>query len=70
VFSGQQMPQRIGDSFLALVSGQLENLHVHFVGHLFDVSRSQRVPRHPEAAGRKHLFAVSVVGEGSRFSHE
>ena len=34
------------------------------------MSSSQRVPRYAKTAGRKHLLAVSVVGEGSRFSHE
>ena len=34
------------------------------------MSSSQRVPRHAKTAGRKHLLAISVVGEGSRFSHE
>jgi hypothetical protein len=64
------MPQRVGHSVLTLLSGQLQNLHVHFVGHFLGMGGSQRVPCHAKTTGRKHLFAVSVVGEGSRFSHE
>jgi len=34
------------------------------------MSGSQQVPRHAKTACWKHLFTVSVVGEGSRFSHK
>jgi hypothetical protein len=70
MFGRQQMPERISHSVLTFLSGQLQNLHVHFVGHFFCMSGSQRVPRHAKTTGRKHLLAVSVVGEGSRFSNE
>ena len=35
IFGRQQMPERISHSVLTLLSGQLQNLHVHFVGHFF-----------------------------------
>jgi hypothetical protein len=35
MFSRQQMPERIGHGILTFVSRQLQNLHVHFVGHFF-----------------------------------
>jgi ribosomal protein S26 len=35
VLCGQQMPERISHSVLTFVSRQLQNLHVHFVGHFF-----------------------------------
>lgn len=64
------MSQGIGHSILAFLSGQLQDLHVHFVRHFLRMGGSQRVPRHAKTARRKHFFAVSVVGEGSRFSHQ
>ena len=35
MFGRQQMPERISHGVLTLLSGQLQNLHVHFVGHFF-----------------------------------
>ena len=35
MFGRQQMSERIGHGVLTFVSGQLQNLHVHFVGHFF-----------------------------------
>ena len=35
MFGRQQMPQRVGHRVLTLLSGRLQNLHVHFVGHFF-----------------------------------
>ena len=35
MFGRQQIPERISYSVLTLLSGQLQNLHVHFVGHFF-----------------------------------
>ena len=35
VFCRQQMSQRIGHGVLTFVSRQLQNLHVHSVGHFF-----------------------------------
>jgi len=70
MFGRQQMSQCIGHGVLTFVSRQLQNLHVHFISHLFRMTGSQRVTRHTKTAGREHLFAVSVVGEGARFSHE
>ena len=35
LFGRQQMPERISHSVLTLLSGQLQNLHVHSVGHFF-----------------------------------
>ncbi len=64
------MSECIGDSVLTFVSRQLQNLHVHFVGHLFRVFFSQHVPCHPEPAGGKHFFAVSVVCEGARLANQ
>jgi hypothetical protein len=69
-FRLQQMSQRIGDSVLALESRQLQNLYVHFIGDLLRMIRSQQVPRHAKTARRKHLFAILVVGESTRFSHK
>lgn len=70
VFSRQQISQRIGDCVLALVSREFQNLHVHFVGDFLRMSGSQRIPRHAKTARRKHLFAIPVAGEGTRFSHQ
>jgi len=64
------MPQRIGHGVLTFVSGKVQNLHVQFAGHFFRMSFPQHVPRHPEPAGRKHFFAVLVVGKRTRFSHQ
>jgi len=35
MFGRQQMPQRISHRVLTLLRGQLQNLHVHSVGHFF-----------------------------------
>ena len=70
VFSRQQMSQCIGHSVLAFVCRQFQNLHVHFVRDFLRMSGSQRVPRHAKTARRKHLFAIPIAGEGSRFSHQ
>jgi hypothetical protein len=70
VFGRKQMSQGIGHSVLTFLGGQLQNLHVHFVSHFFRMSGSQRVPRHTKTACREHFFAVPVVGERSRFSHQ
>lgn len=35
MFGRQQMPERVGHSVLTFVSRQLQNLHVHSVGHFF-----------------------------------
>jgi hypothetical protein len=70
VFCGQQMTQHVGHRVLTFLGGKLQNLHVPFVRNAFRMSRSQIVPRHPKAAAGKHLFAVSVVGERPRLSHE
>ena len=64
------MSQRIGHGILTFVSGKLQNQHVHFVGHLFRMRGSQRIPRHAKHTGRKHFFAVLIVGEGTRLSHK
>lgn len=64
------MPQRIGHGLLTFLRGKVQNLYIHFVGHSFRMSRSQRIPRHAKAAGREHLFAVLVVGKRARLSHE
>lgn len=64
------MSQSIGHSVLIFLGGQLQNLHVHFVCHFLRVGFSQRVPRHAKTACREHFFAVPIVGERSRFSHE
>ena len=70
------IPDRLGnkrfDSYgvLTLVSRQFQNLHVHFVSHFFGMSSAQRVPRHTKTARREHLFAILIVGESTRFSHQ
>jgi|GEM_PF-1749245 len=69
-FRRQQMPQRVGHGVLTFLSGDVQNLDIPFVGHFFRMSGSQRVPRHAKNTGRKHLLAVLIVGEGSRFSHQ
>lgn len=66
----QQMSQRIGDGILTFASRKFQNLHVHFVGHFFRMRCSQRVPRHAKTARRKHFFAILIVGESTRFSHQ
>ena len=35
MFGRQQMPERVRHSVLTFVSRQLQNLHVHSVGHFF-----------------------------------
>ena len=35
MFGRQQVPERIGHGILTFVSRQLQNLHVHSVGHFF-----------------------------------
>ena len=35
MFGRQEMPERISHGVLTFVSCQLQNLHVHFVGHFF-----------------------------------
>lgn len=70
VFGGQQMTQRVGHRILTFVSGQMQNLHVHFVSHFFGMSGPQRVPRQAKTAGRKHLFAVPVVRKRARFADQ
>ncbi len=49
----------------------------HEFTNLFNIQRefsrqqiSQRIPRHAKTARRKHLFAILIAGEGSRFSHQ
>lgn len=69
-FCRQQMPQRVGDSVLTFTRRKLQDLHVHFVGHLHRMSTPQSVPCDPENAGRKHFFAVVVVGEGTWFANQ
>ncbi len=64
------MSECIGDSVLTFVSRQLQNLHVHFVGHLLRVVFSQYVPGDPEPAGGKHFLAVSVACEGARLANQ
>lgn len=64
------MSECIGDSVLTFVSRQLQNLHVHFVGHLFRVFFSQHVPGDSKPAGGKHFFAVSVVCEGAGLANQ
>jgi hypothetical protein len=70
VLSRQQMAQRIGDGILTFLCSKLQNLHVHLVGDLLCVRRSQHVPRHAKTTCRKHLFAVLIAGECSRFSYQ
>ena len=70
VLCRQQMPQRIGHRVLTFASCNLQNLHVHFVGDLLRMRRSQNIPRHAKTACRKHLFAILIAGEGTRFSHQ
>jgi hypothetical protein len=70
MFGRQQMTQRVGYRILTLLSGKVQNLHVHPVCHLFCMSTSQCVPCHAKTARGKHFFAVSIVGEGSGFSHQ
>lgn len=70
VFSRQQISQCIGHSVLAFVCCQFQNLHIHFVRNFLRMSGSQRVPRHAKTARRKHLFAILIAGEGTRFSHQ
>ena len=70
VFGRQQVSQRIGDGVLTFASRQFQNLHVHFVGHFLRMSGTQRVPRHAKSARRKHLFAILIAGESTRFSHQ
>ena len=41
VLSRQQMSQRIGHCCLTLVSGQFQNLHIHFVRDFLRMSGSQ-----------------------------
>lgn len=50
--------------------GDLQNSHVHLVGDFLRVCRSQNVPRHAKTAGRKHLFAILIAGERTRFSYQ
>ena len=70
VFSRQQVSQCIGHSVLAFVCCQFQNLYVHFVRDFLRMSGSQRVPRHAKTARRKHLFAILIAGEGTRFSYQ
>ena len=70
VLSRQQMSQRIGHGVLTFPRGNLQNLHVHFVGHFLRMRRSQDVPRHAKTACRKHLFAILITGKRSRFSYQ
>ena len=70
VFSRQQISQCIGHSVLAFVCCQFQNLYIHFVRDFLRMSGSQRVPCHAKTARRKHLFAISIAGEGTRFSHQ
>lgn len=70
VFSRQKISQCIGHSVLAFVCCQFQNLYIHFVRDFLRMSGSQRVPRHAKTARRKHLFAILIAGEGTRFSHQ
>ena len=70
VFSRQQVSQCIGHSVLAFVCRQFQNLYIHFVRDFLRMSGSQRVPRHAKTARRKHLFAILIAGEGTRFSYQ
>ena len=70
VFSRQQISQCIGHGVLAFVCRQFQNLYIHFVRDFLRMRGSQRVPRHAESARRKHLFAISIAREGTRFSHQ
>lgn len=70
VFSRQQISQCIGHSVLAFVCRQFQNLYIHFVRDLLRMSGSQRIPCHAKTARRKHLFAILIAGEGTRFSHQ
>jgi hypothetical protein len=67
---GNQISECIRDCVLTFVSRQLQNLYVHFVGHLLCVVFSQYVPCHPKRAGGKHFLAVSVVCEGARLANQ
>ena len=70
VFRRQQISQSIGHSVLAFVCRQFQNLYIHFVRNFLRMSGSQRIPRHAKNSRRKHLFAISIAGEGARFSHQ
>ena len=70
VFSRQQISQSIGHSVLTFVCRNLQNLHIHFVRDFLRMSGAQRVPCHAKTARRKHLFAIPIAGEGTRFSHQ
>ena len=67
---GQQMPQRISDGILTFVSGQLQDLDVDLVSDLFSMSSSERVVGDAEGAGRKHLFTVLIIREGTRLADQ
>jgi hypothetical protein len=70
VFGRQEMSQRVGHRVLTFVSRKVQNLHVHLVSHFFGVRVSQRVPCHTKNGGRKHLFTILIVGEGTGLPHQ
>jgi hypothetical protein len=70
VLSRQQMSQCIGHRVLILLRGNLQNQPVHLVGDLLRMRRSQDVPCHAKTARRKHLFAILIAGERTRFSYQ
>lgn len=65
-----QPAQRIGNCVLALTSGQLQDLHILFVGHAFHMSRAQRIVSHTKLRRGKQLFAIPIVGERARLTHQ
>jgi hypothetical protein len=68
--AGQGLTQGIFNSLLAFVGGELENLQIHLVRDAINVTRTKPIVSDPKVAAREHLFAITVVSERARFSHQ
>ena len=67
---GPGLPQRIGHGVLTFASGNLQNLHVHLVGHLLGVVVAKHVVSDAEPAGGKHFLAILIVRKCARLANQ
>jgi len=65
-----QPAQRIGNRVLAFTSGQLQDLHIFLVGHVFRMNPTKYVVSHAKLGRGKHFFAIPIVGKRARLTHQ
>lgn len=66
----QEMSQGVAHGRFAVTRGMLQNSQVFARGHARRVFVPQPVIRHPKAAVGEQVFAIAVVLEGARLSHQ